>query len=443
MRTLLVLLVLASHCIASVPFWNSIRRGKIPATADFAAASFILYFDIGLVFELLGYAYISNHFKSLFAADDGTFLLAVVFLLFAPWLFYAGSWFTGRRVPRSAQIPVIELKKSREMAFLALATAVAAPLIAFNVAQLLGGLPLWEVREKVGVQLGPLVILLYSPLYFLAFYVRQANSQSRRGLLITCVLAAYSILSTLVLGERWMVLLPLVIIALFRFRLTLARLAIILAGGLLVAALLLANFKIQFSGDAVTTSHLIASTVSADISRAGTLATAIEDSVPIGTSVLPYPMAGYVYTSLVYFPRQIAPFKGYSTGIYFTSHLLGKDPAQQNWPFGLGYIAEIMLNAGLVLVVPGLLVCGLGMGLLERLSRSVPSTLVATRLLVVWLAGYDIGGIFPIFGTMGVVALVLHFALRVTRTRGENTGPVQVDLVEQSSRAVTGTAQQA
>jgi hypothetical protein len=439
MRTLLILAVLASHGAASVPFWNSIRRGKIPRTADFAAASFILYYDIGLAFELLGYPFVSNHFKSLLTADDGTFSLAVFFLTFAPWLLHAGSWVTSRVVPRQLQVPVTGMSPSGEIAFCALAVAVAGPLVIYNIAQLIGGLPLWEVRSKVGLQLGPMVLLLYLPLCFLAFFISQANSRSRRGLLISVLLAALSILSTIVLAERWTVLLPLLIIALFRFRLTLPRLAAIGVIGLVLAAFLLANFKIQFSGDAVTTNHLFTSTISADISRAGTLATAIEDSRAVGTTVLPYPGAGYLYTGLVYFPRQVAPFKGHSTAIYFTSYLLGTNPAEQNWPFGLGYLAEIMLNLGLLFVLPGLVVYGMGMGLLDRLSWKVPATLVATRLLVVWLAGYDLGGIFPIFGTMGIIGLALHFALRVRRVVPERSARSHREAADPPSRSVAGT----
>src|SRR5689334_1327894 len=118
MKIALVLVVLVSHCLASVPFWRSItRRGgyprdRVPTTADFAAISFILYYDVGLALELAGYPYVSNHFASLLQADDGTFLLAVFFLAIAPWLFHAGAWLTGRSVPPQPQLPVTGMSRS-------------------------------------------------------------------------------------------------------------------------------------------------------------------------------------------------------------------------------------------------------------------------------------------------------------------------------------------
>ena len=44
--------------------------------------------------------------------------------------------------------------------------------------------PIWVVRERIGEKWGALIVLLYLPLHFLAFYSRQSDSTTKIGLLI-------------------------------------------------------------------------------------------------------------------------------------------------------------------------------------------------------------------------------------------------------------------
>lgn len=425
MRAIFIIIMLASHVLAALPFGESIRKGKLANTADFAVLSLLLYYDLGLVLELLGYPYTSPYFSSLLDTSNGNFMLAVVFLTLAPWLFHIGSSLTNRGVPRQSQEPVSTIKRSREVPFYVLASLIPIPLVLYTLSMVLNGGALWEARFKVGSELGPFIVIMYLPLYLLAFYVRQTNSRTRWGFIFTFALAFASVLATLSLGERWPMLLPFVVIALFRFKMTLTRIALVGLGVVVVASVLLTVFKSQFAGSDSTLDGLIASTISGDIARAGVLETVLRESDSIGTHVLPYPMAGYVYTASVYAPRPLAPFKGYSTAIYFTAHETGTQPELLNWAFGLGYFEELMLNGGLLFVIPGLFIYGMAMGLIDRLSWRIPSLLIPGRLLVVWLGGYDLAPSFVIFGTMGIVGFGLHRLFVAERKKRRTVAIVQ------------------
>jgi hypothetical protein len=131
-------------------------------------------------------------------------------------------------------------------------------------------------------------------------------------------------------------------------------------------------------------------------------------------------MAGYVYSALFFVPRQIAPFKGDSTAHYFTAYIAGIDPQDIDWGFGVGVIEELIINGGGLIVIPGLLVYGMLMGLLDRASLQVPSITVATRFAAIWLCGYNLPSIILQFGAMILTALVLHFVF----VRVHSTGTV-------------------
>jgi hypothetical protein len=408
MRLVDFFIILLSHALASLPFWHSIRLGKIPNTADFAVISLILYYDVGLVLEVLGYPYESLYFTSLFAADDATFLLATGLLVLAPWLFHAGSWVTNSSGVRRPQDPTSGLDPKKRSLFYFIVLAVSVLLALYSVVQLLPGEPLWFIRARVGLQLGPLLPVLYLPLYFLAFYIRQTDARTRWGLVFSFVLIGLNALTTIIIGARWTILLPFLLLAIFRFRLTVAKLPLVAVGVVVFASVFLTTFKLQYAEASLSLDKLVAATIAGDIARAGVLDTVVNLAEPVGTRVLPYPLAGYVYTALVFVPRPLAPFKGQATGTYVTGYLVGTNPAETNWTFGIGVIEELLVNVGVWLVIPGLFLYGMAMGLLDRATWRVPALVVPTRVGAIWLGGYDLAPTFVIFGIMALVGFVLH-----------------------------------
>ena len=104
MTTVVLCIVLLSHALAALPFLSSIRRGKIPNTADFATISVIFYYDLGMILEALGSPYVSVYFNSIMDANQNTFLFSLLFIGLAPWLFHAG-WALMGTVPRQPQEP--------------------------------------------------------------------------------------------------------------------------------------------------------------------------------------------------------------------------------------------------------------------------------------------------------------------------------------------------
>lgn len=120
-------------------------------------------------------------------------------------------------------------------------------------------------------------------------------------------------------------------------------------------------------------------------------------------------MAGYIYSALFYVPRSIAPFKGRSTADYFTSYIASEPLEGIAWGFAFGAIEEIILNTGFLGFLPGIIIYGLCLGSLDKLSLHIPSLLVATRLGAIWLCGYSSTSILLTFVTMAIVCWICHF----------------------------------
>src|SRR5690606_1218127 len=79
----------------------------------------------------------------------------------------------------------------------------------------------------------------------------------------------------------------------------------------------------------------------ADLSRAPLLYHAIDNSELTDTKILNYPMQGYVYTMLMYIPRPLAPFKGYSVTWHHTAYIMNwRVDDKRIWGFGLGILPE-------------------------------------------------------------------------------------------------------
>ena len=95
-----------------------------------------------------------------------------------------------------------------------------------GISYLLRSATIWSARLLITEAFGPLIILLYVPLHLLAFYCRQTDSHSKKGLGFGIFLAAATIVATLAIGQRTNLLLPFLIMLVFRKRPKLQRAAI-------------------------------------------------------------------------------------------------------------------------------------------------------------------------------------------------------------------------
>ncbi len=416
MRQALLVLVSLSHGLAAVGFWKAIARKRIPNMVDFACVSTLLYYDVGIWLEFSGVDLEDRYLGSLLSASDLDFGISIAILIFMPWLFHLGS----RIANGGTSLPTLE-RVTEEFAprvrglFYWLAIGITIPLVIAGFLRIAEGLPIWEARMKIGNEWGVLVTVLYLPSHLLAFYVFQADSRLKRGVIFVLWLILSGIVSTLAIGERTNMLVPLVIVILFWIRPTLKTLVPVLAVLVIGAAMSLPLFKHRYSASDVSSMDLVILTVHNDLSRSSSLATAVNLSVPFGTKILPYPLAGYVYSAFFFMPRQIAPFKGQSTTNHFTGHVAGSLPDEIDWGLGIGVAEELLLNVGLVFVGPGFLIYGMCMGLIDRHSRSAFSLVVPTRLGNLFLCGYNLPSILFTFGTMALSVWVLDAVFRSRR----------------------------
>jgi hypothetical protein len=277
------------------------------------------------------------------------------------------------------------------------------------------------------------VVALYLPLHMLAFYIQRPESRTRTGACVALTLAAFAIGATLPIGQRTNALLPLLMLAVFWRPPTLRT----IGGGAIVlflsAAFLLPLFKWQFAGDnAATASELIVSTFNSDLGRTPVLAEAITRSSLLGSDLLSYPGAGFVYTALLFVPRALLPDKGYATAIEFTAAVINERAAWVNWRFGVGVVEETMLNFGIIAVPVGLAVFGMALALGARAARRVPVLHLPLCLGALWSFGYDSASLLLTFGTMAAACLALDGLTRALSHRPipsiGRTVPGRVDL---------------
>jgi hypothetical protein len=223
----------------------------------------------------------------------------------------------------------------------------------------------------------------------LAYYIQQRNIRPRRRLFFVLFLAICSVSATLPVGERTNVLLPGLIVALFYKRVNLQGMAIAFLTCATAAALILPSFKAEQSGNQ-DNDDLVTTTVNGDFSRFQILVDVADRSPMIGARVLPYSGSGFVYSLFFFIPRSVAPFKGNSTAVEYTSAITSTPPSVMNWGLGVGVIEEIILNFGLLAVLPGLFFCGVAVSLADRLAEAVPASGVGLRLAAIWVCGYHL-----------------------------------------------------
>jgi hypothetical protein len=432
MTILLIGLLGTSHLLATIPFWRKIKDGMMPGTVDFATVSIILYYDVGILCKSVFPNIRTDYFTPLTEADDRILTLAVLILTAAPWLFHAGAALAKGGQAHDTTTARTSMKASSAIAFYAICLCVCGPLTYLGLQHARSSDELWVIRARVTAEWGPLIVVLYLPLHLLAFYVAQANSRTWFGLLMAAGLPLATVVSTAPIGQRTTVLLPFLVIVFFRLKLSVTRIAMTAVLGILGAALLLSSFKWQYTGS-TSMGELLAQTVADDFSRDGVLARTLGATELIGTRVLAYPMSGYAYCALFFVPRSLAPLKGYPTAQCFTAYVVGLAAETTDWGFGVGAIEEILLNGGLLLFVPLMLVYGLVMGILDRLSGQVPSLLVPTRLGAVWLCGYNLSALLLLFGTMSLVVVALHSVLV-----GRGSSSSRVGIAHHPSRGLVG-----
>ena len=410
---LLTVCVLGSHGLAMRRFVRALRDRQLPEPIDFTALSAILYYDLGLLAEwLTGEIAPSRYFPSIWQLDPLAKALAFGFVAFAPWCIRAGGWLIGDR-SRAASPHAQSAAPLARVAFLGFALPACA-FMAWWAITYLPGRAIWEARANVGLDLGAYVVALYLPVHLLAFYIQRPESRTRLGVWVALALAAFAIGATLPIGQRTNALLPLLLLLMFWRTPSLRSISMGAIALFVTAALLLPLFKWQFAGEnSVPTSELIVSTFNSDLGRTPVLADALGRSPLVGTEVMPYAGAGYVYTALFFVPRSELPEKGYATAIEFTAAVVNEPAEMVNWRFGVGVVEELMLNFGTLAVPFGLTVFGIALTYGSRAARRVPVLRVPLCLGALWSFGYDSASLVLLFGMMAVVCVGLDGLMRV------------------------------
>lgn len=408
MKLVVFAIILFSHIMAARPFFANIRTNRIPNTSHFATISVILYYDLGLGLEVIGITNKDSYFTPFFNNNDYMVSSAFILVLLAPWLFHLGANITNKGKGQKLVEHYSHIKKATKPLFYLTVISISLYFSISGLGVLLQNEPIWVVREKVTERWGALIVLLYLPIHFLAFYTRQEDSRSKTGFLFSLGLVLASILSTSAIGQRTNMLLPILIVVLFRKKISLSKIGIFMVIAIIGAAALLPIFKWQYTDTTSSIGELVAETINGDFYRGNVLATTLEKTELLGTNIMPYPMSGYIYSLLYYVPRQIAPFKGWSTSQTFTADIVRTPVEDTMWAFGVGVIEELLLNIGLLWCIPGLFLYGIFMGLLDKLSLRIASLVIPTRLAATWLCGYESSTLLLTFGTMTGVALIFH-----------------------------------
>ncbi|MFC4454714.1 hypothetical protein [Deinococcus sonorensis] len=410
--------VLLSHLLYLRHFVSIHRTGHLPRVVDFVGIGALMYFDLGMAFEMLGVRYDNVYWRPFFDNSSEDVWAAAVLIALAPWIIRVGSYLTNSGSPLQPQVGMGELLHRRKPMFYVMATVATLGIDLLGFRQVLSaGGNIWETRAGVGDDFGLAITIFYIPLGILAFFVRQKESHTRFGQLFTILLLLGSMIAPLAVGQRTLLLLPLLVVGLFWRRLSLARMAIAGVLLLVVAANLLTVFKYKFGNDQATPrENLVVTTVMFDLYRANMLAETIHNAPTAGTTLLPYPGSGYVYSGLFFVPRSLAPFKGENTAKYYTAWKAGTAVQDTNWGLGMSLLDELLLNFGFIGVVPGLLLYGVVIGWLDRLVARVPSLIAPFCFSVMWMFGYSLPAEILTFGVVALVALGM-FALFNSTTR--------------------------
>ncbi|MCC7341339.1 MAG: hypothetical protein IT170_09650, partial [Bryobacterales bacterium] len=400
--------LLAAHAPFAAAFVRSIHRRQIPEVLSFAAVGILLYYDLGFVLESFGYAFRSPFFAPLASYSLEDFVVTGLVILAAPYLLALGFRVMTGRLEAIPAFPGLEFAPRLKPLFFALFLPVSLALGALGYAAIRGASSAAEVKRFWLGMLGGGYIVFLVPMFVLAFFLRTRDSRSRGGTFVTFLLLASSVAATLFLGQRTMTLLPFLMLVLFRPRLNAMRLAVSILVLLAFAGVALNFYKGHAVKEDLDLMDRVEMVVGSDLVRANVLARAIEESEPIGTRLLPMPGQGYLYTALFYAPRSWVPGKGYSTAAYFTAFANGEDTEYLAWGLGLGFLEEITLNFGYLAILPGVILYGMGLGLLQRICQAYDGAVVGVHLSAIWMSGYVIPSVVLYFGSMTVFAMLLE-----------------------------------
>jgi len=417
-----VALIVTSHVAAGLPLLQAIRRGETPPVVQFGVGSFFLYYDSGLLLELMGYYPATSLLPGFFSGSLQAKLVALPLLMCAPWLLLGGAHAAKGATMYRHQTFVWRSPVHR-LGFVIFAITCSAIVCWYAWSYIATGESIWSTRARIGAEWGTLILMFYVPLHLLAFVLTSRARWDFLSLALVGILVVATIIATIPLGQRTMVLLPMLMITLFGGSPSLKRVALTAGILLLAAALLLPMFKWQYAESDVTTGDLLTETVTNDLARAPVLAVAIDRSTPLGTDVMPYPFAGYVYSALFFLPRSWIPQKGFSTATELTADLVGSTSVDTDWGIGVGAVEEIVINGGLLAAVPGLFLYGFAMGWMDRVGGRRPTLSMPTRLASLWCCGYNLPALLLIFGVMSAVCELLRVMLMCT---AENPGNYEI-----------------
>lgn len=403
--TLILLTVLASHGFNAIPLVRKLRNGVVPTIVDFTAISFILYFDLGLLCEATGTRVEPLLLSPFFDSPPSSQVIVAILIATAPALLRIGSFLSASGPARARSGQRVQMLSNRHSFYIVAAIVCSASAITGYHALSFGD-NIWQMREQIALKMGPLITTLYLPLYALGFYLQMRDASTVWGRVFTVFLILASVLSTVAIGERTLILLPLVIFAFAPKRIKVRTIGLIGVAAACFAAMLLPFFKWQYaSSDSI--SDRIRFVINEDFYRAPVMVQTVGLTEPAGTRVMSYTGSGYVYAFLFPVPRSVVPFKGYSTATSFTAYLDHSRIDLTYWQLGISALDEILLNFGYIFFVPGVLLYGAAFGLLERMVGKVPTLRVPARLAAIWFLGYDLPALLLTFGLMAVTGALM------------------------------------
>jgi hypothetical protein len=403
----ILLLLAISHGPFLARLLSSLRARRMPTTREMVILSFFVYYDLGFLAEISGIPYINPFFPSVFDVNGSTLAVVLTIIVIAPWVLDLPA---GIRRKRGVIAPVCEsaIRPSLRLYFYPTMSVLCLACLGVSLLFSRQSLHIWSVRNEMSTALGPYVIIVLIPLYVLAFYVKQRDATSIGGSLYLIFLVLCATATAIPLGERTYILMPWIIVMIFWKKITIQNIAIGGIVALVGAALLLPIFKWQ-SSKTSNAPDLLMSALNNDVARAPILADVVRKSEWVGTSTLSYSGEGYIYSALLFIPRSVAPFKGYSTAVYYTAHISDNSPEAMGWGLGISAIDELLLNFGFLFLPLGLVLCGVVICFADYASATIPALIVPTRLAALFLLGYHLPALMQSFGAMAILACVLNF----------------------------------
>lgn len=408
MKVLTLFLLLCSHLPLFWPCIRAVRNGRLPRSIDLVGLSLLLYFDLEIAFEALGGRYSEEDFKPMFSFD--TLGLSIALLLIAPWAMKLGYLMVGDLVPaqRANTTPVLQ----HVGVFYALSLAVCLVISGISISLLTSTSAIWSARSFIKEYVGLYVVVFYVPTGILGFYARQPESRTKWGRAFTIALMVLAIVAIAPVGERIVILTPVLIVLFFCGKPSLKKF-IGVGSALMIAGILM--MQITKGTKDKTVGELGYEVFTGDLSRGPMLAASLDSSPAIGSRLLPYPGAGYVYSALYYVPRSVLPFKGYSTPTFFTARITNARGEDLDWAFAMTAIDELAVNFGWLPVPLGMFMYGIAFALLDLASLRIRVLKVTSLLSAIWLMGYSLPTLISVFGTISLFGGLCHIVF--TRQR--------------------------